>query len=323
MAAVLAATSPIRARGIAGILASAVLALCANAPAADAKPIVGIAEQQAAAFTNPLFTPLGVRYARLNLAWDAMRYGWQLAELDAWMTTTHAAGIEPLVIFSQSRVKGRSRILPTPRQYGVVIDQLLARYPWVREFATWNEANHSGQPTAKSPARVAAYYETLRRHCAGCRIAAASLLDDPQLVAWARRLRSAIHRRGLPDPKLWALHNYIDVNNLRDTSTRAFLRGVQGTVWLTETGGIVRATSPRARRFKQGPQRAATVLKYILGPMATRNPRITRIYVYNFFGAAAPATWDSGLVTPAGNVRPSYRVVKDWFKGKGRSTVAR
>ena len=45
-----------------------------------------------------------------------------------------------------------------------------ARYPWVDEYLTWNEANHCSQPTCRNPERAAQFYLALRKHCRGCRI---------------------------------------------------------------------------------------------------------------------------------------------------------
>ena len=39
------------------------------------------------------------------------------------------------------------------------------RYPWVRDYLTWNEANHCSQPTCRNPKRAAQYYLALRKHC--------------------------------------------------------------------------------------------------------------------------------------------------------------
>ena len=65
-----------------------------------------------------------------------------------------------------------------------------ARYPWIRDYLTWNEANHCSQPTCNNPKRAAQYYLALRKHCRGCRIVAADVLDGSKLVAvGARRSR--------------------------------------------------------------------------------------------------------------------------------------
>jgi hypothetical protein len=272
---------------------------------------VGLADQHGTSFADPLFAALGLRYARLNLAWDALQYDWQVAELDAWMAQAHAAGVEPLVIFSQSRVKGRTRLLPTPNEFRAVVDQLLRRYPFVREFAAWNEANHTGQPTYRRPDMVAAYYKVLVRRCPSCKVLPASLLDNANIVAWATSLRRAIRRLGLPEPRRWGLHNYSDVNFLRDGATKRIAKAIKGRFWITESGGVVDATSPTASRFPRGARYAGRVTAFILGPMLSRIPQIERVYFYNWKANEGPVSWDSGLVAADGTPRPAYKVLAD------------
>ena len=276
------------------------------------KAVVGIADQTAETFSDPLFTQLGVKNARLNLAWDALQYDWQVQELDNWMAKANAAGVQPLVVFSQSRVKGRTRILPTPAEYGAVVDQLRARYPFLNEFAGWNEMNYPGQPTFKNPKMVAQYYKVLRAKCPTCKILPGSLLDNPNLVPWTKKLRKEIKKLRQPEPKLWGLHNYSDVNRLRDTSTKKLLKVVKGKIWLVETGGVVAATSPTASRYPQGAAYAAKVTAYILGTMVKKNPRIERAYIYEWKAPTGPVSWDSGLVSPEDTTRPAYDVVKSY-----------
>jgi hypothetical protein len=279
---------------------------------ANGKTVVGIADQSGDTFSDPLFAGLGVKNARLNLAWDALEYDWQVAELDAWMANARAAGVQPLVIFSQSRVKGRTRILPTPAQYGAVVDQLRARYPFLNEFAAWNEMNYPGQPTFKKPKAVAQYYKVLRTKCPGCRILPGSLLDNPNLVPWTLTLQAEIKKLRQPEPKIWGLHNYSDVNRLRDTSTQKLLAAVKGKIWLTETGGVVAATSPTASRYPQGAAYAGKVTAYILGTLVKQNPRIERTYLYEWKAPQGPVSWDSGLVSPTDVKRPAYDIVKSY-----------
>ncbi|HVP02205.1 MAG TPA: hypothetical protein VMT10_06505 [Solirubrobacteraceae bacterium] len=312
-----------RLRAAAGaLLAACCLALALGAPAqAQPTAMIGIADQHGETFGNPLFSALGIKDARLNLAWDVFQYPWQVQQLDAWMGQAQAAGVDPLVILSQSRVQGRTRMLPTPSQYGQVIAQLRARYPFVHEFAAWNEANHSGQPTYKRPDMVARYYKVLRANCPGCSILPASILDDKNMVTWTQQLRRAIRRLHAPDPRLWGLHNYSDVNNLRDTMTRRFIRAVKGKIWITESGGVVAATSPTASKFPQGADYAARVTSYILGPMLRRNPRIQRIYFYDWQASAGPVSWDSGLIAADGTPRPAYQVLESYQQQLGRAAV--
>ncbi len=271
---------------------------------------VGVADQSGATFDDPLFEALGVHTARLNLAWDAMDYDWQLAELDTWMASAHAAGVQPLVIFSQSRVPGRTRLLPSSAQFSQVVDKLRARYPFVTDFAAWNEANHAGQPSYRRPASVARFYKILKTKCPTCNVLPASLLDNPNLVPWTLRLRKAIRKLRMPEPTIWGLHNYSDVNRLKDTSTRALLAAVKGKVWITETGGVVYATSPTASKFPQGASYAGKVAKFILGPLLRANPRIEREYFYNWKPGGTSQSWDSGLVSSLGEPRPAYQAIK-------------
>ncbi len=276
---------------------------------------IGIADQHGETFGDPLFTALGVHNARLNLAWDALDYDWQVVELDKWMAQAQAAGVAPLVIFSQSRVQGRTRMLPTPAEFSAVVDKLRARYPFVHDFAAWNEANHAGQPTYGRPDMVARYYKVLRTKCLGCNVLPASLLDNPNLVPWTLKLRKAIIKLGQPEPRLWGLHNYSDVNRLKDKSTRALLAAVKGKVWITESGGVVAATSPTASKFPQGAGYAAKVTKYILGPLIKANPRIERVYFYNWKADGPDVSWDSGIVSPEGVPRAAYQVLKNTLQG--------
>lgn len=316
-----AAATLARMNRLALLLAVVCASALALAPSAPAKTIVGIADQTGGTFSEPLFGELGVKHARLNLAWDALNYDWQVAELDDWMARARSAGVEPLVIFSQSRVKGRTRILPTPAQYGKVVDQLRARYPFVKEYAGWNEMNYPGQPTFKKPARVAQYYKLLRAKCKGCRILPGSLLDNPNLVSWTQTLRKEIKKLKQPEPKIWGLHNYSDVNRLKDTSTKSLLKAVKGKVWLTETGGVVAATSPTASTYPQGDEYAAKVTTYILGTLVKKNPRVERTYLYEWKAPTGDVSWDSGLVSPTDLKRPAYDVVKTYLQtgkvGKG------
>ena len=270
---------------------------------------VGVADQHGESFADPLFTALGVKHVRLNLAWDALRYDWQVAELDAWMAHAKATGVQPLVIFSQSRVSGRTRLLPSTAEFRQVVDEVLTRYPFVREFAAWNEANHTGQPTYRRPDAVAAYYKILVSRCVGCKVLPASLLDNSNIVPWTVKLRAAIRRLGLPEPRLWGLHNYSDVNYLRDRSTRGVMKAIKGKVWITESGGVVGATSPTASRFPLGAKHAARVAAFILGPMLLRSPQVDRVYFYNWKASADAVSWDSGLVAADGTPRPAYTVI--------------
>jgi hypothetical protein len=283
---------------------AAVLAATCAAPAAHARAAVGIADQKASMFDDPRFRELGVRHARLSVGWDAMSSDWQRAELDAWMAGARRARVAPLVTFARSRTDRRS--LPSPSRFRYEVRRFRARYPWVRTFATWNEANHCGEPTCNRPALVAAYYKALRRECRGCTVLAAELLDMPNMARWSQRFRRAAKH----EPRVWGLHNYIDANRFRRTSTAELLRTVRGDVWLTEVGGLVRRRTKVRVPLNESPAHAVRALKWLFRELVPMSPRITRVYVYHWQANGPHDTWDSALISADGRARAAFGVVK-------------
>ncbi len=144
-------------------------------------------------FFDPRFATSQITHARLTVGWDALSSPWQTEEIDTWMAAARGAGVDPLVSFGHSRTDRRS--LPTPERFLFEFRRFRARYPWVKEYAAWNEANHCGEPTCHRPRLVAAYYRNMRRECPDCRILAAEVLDMPNMVSWVRAFRRA-RRRG-------------------------------------------------------------------------------------------------------------------------------
>lgn len=291
---------PARAALAAALVAAAALA-GATVPARALT--VGIADNKPDMFADPRFAAAGIRFARLSVGWDALSSPWQVAELDAWLGAARAAGVEPLVSFGHSRTDRRS--LPTPERFLFEFRRFRARYPWVSEFATWNEANHCGEPTCHRPRLVAAYYRKLRRDCPDCRILAAEVLDQPNMVHWVRAFRRAART----EPRYWGLHNYIDANRRRTRGTRRLLRAVKGQVWFTETGGIVARSNRHKVTFPESARHAATATRFLFRRLVPLSRRVTRVYIYQWNAGPPPQTWDSGLVGPTGRARPAYRVV--------------
>jgi len=292
--------------------AAALLAVvtCFTPPAvasARTVPQIGIADQKADMFSDPRLASLGIQNVRTTVSWDALRYGWQRAELDVWMQGALAQHAQPLITFGHSRVKGR-KSLPSPRQFRREFRAFRARYPWATTFATWNEANHCGEGTCRRQKLVAAYYRQLRAECPTCTILAAEVLDLPSLARWMRGFRHALGYM----PRLWGLHNYVEVNRFKSTSLRRMLRamGRGGRLWLTETGGLVRRTNKSRTDIPEGAQHAARVLRYIFDRLVERYPKIERVYVYHWNAGPPSATWDSALIAHDGRERSAYRVLR-------------
>ncbi len=284
------------------VLAATALAAVAPAPVAAAPaPTIGIAEQQATALADPRLGTLGLRHARLAVPWDALEHEWATQRVDAWVAAARAGGLEPLVTFS--RGVSRTRGVPTPAAFRAAVRAFRTRWPSVRTFSTWNEANHCGALTCRRPERVAALYRTLKAACAGCTVLAADLLDMPNMAPWARAFRRAART----EPKVWGLHNYVTANRLQTGRTKELLRTVRGQVWLTETGGLVARRNGSGIRLPQGVAHAAKVTRFILGPLVRLSPRITRVYLYHWRSATRRDTWDSAFIASDGRERPALR----------------
>lgn len=295
------------------LVLAAALAVAAPASALT----IGIGDQKPDMFSDPLFKATGVKHVRLSVAWDALSSPWQRAELDQWLDAAHAAGAVPLISFDHSRV--HRRLLPTPERFLYEFRRFRARYPWVTEFATWNEANHCGEPTCHRPRLVASYYRKLRIACPKCRILAAELLDMPNMVAWVRRFRHF----SKVEPRYWGLHNYIDVNRFRTSGTQALLKATKGQIWLTETGGLVSRHTKVHVRFPQNSRHAAQVTSFLFRKVAPLSSRITRIYLYQWNAPPGIQTWDSALINPHGKPRPAFEVLQRELRLQSARRAAR
>jgi hypothetical protein len=279
--------------------------LLAALSAASAQALtIGIADQKPDMFSDPRFLAGDIHFARRAVAWDALTSPTQTAQIDAWMNAARAAHVNPLVSFTNSSTNRRE--LPTPERLLYEFRRFRARYPWVTDYATWNEANHCGQPTCHRPELVASYWRKLRRACPTCRILAAEVLDMPNMTSWVKAFR----RKAKVEPRYWGIHNYIDANRLRTTGTRRLLKTVKGQVWFTETGGIVSRTNRRKVTFPESAEHAAKATRFLFDDLIPLSRRITRVYLYHWNSEPGPKTWDSALIGPTGKPRPAYRVLQ-------------
>jgi hypothetical protein len=291
------------------VCAALAAAPAAPARAAAAVPLVGIGEQNPAIFTDAKWEALGLKDVRVVAAYDALHSPWQRADLDAYMNAAHAAGARVLLGFGHSRMFGKEHHLPTVATFTDEFLAFRARYPWVKDYLTWNEANHCSQPTCRRPERAAAFYETIRRHCRGCRVVAADVLDGSKMVGWVKRFASAIGTTKV----IWGLHNYIDANRFRQTGTKALLKAVKGDVWFTETGGLVRRNNGSTIEFAGSTRHAAQATDQVF-KLAGLSRRVRRVYIYHWSPPTSPnPTWDSALVDSRDRPRPAYDVLRKWL----------
>jgi hypothetical protein len=298
------------------LLLTLLAALALASPAAAAPPLIGIGEQKPSMFEDPRWLGLGLYEARYITPWDVLHDERQLERLDAWMEAARATGTRVLLGFDRSvRSRRLRRTAPTFRQFAREFRRLRARYPSVRDWITWNEANHPLQPTANRPRKVAGYHGIMVRNCRGCRIVGADVLDISNMTSWIRRFSRYTSER----PRIWGLHNYGDTNQLKSTGTETLLRITRtGQVWFTEAGGLVvrreyaGATVKRVFRYSQ--RHAARATKHVFG-LACLSPRIRRVYLYHWQAPPTVTNWDSAFLGPRGAVRPAYRTLRRQLAG--------
>jgi hypothetical protein len=291
----------------------ALLALLVLAPAASAQPLIGIGEQHPGIFTDESFAPLGIRDVRYIASYDALNDPSETTDLDQYMLAARAANVRVLLGFGHSRDPEKAHVAPSVRRFELEFLKFRARYPWVRDYLTWNEANHCSQPVCNNPKRAAQYYLAIRKHCSGCRIVAADLLDGSRLSSWAKTFQKTIGNR----KAIWGLHNYIDANRFRTRGTKTLLRTVKGDIWFTETGGIVKRVNPNKVPLPESTRHAAQVTSYVFR-LAALSKRIKRVYFYHWSPAPTPfPTWDSAFVDKHDRPRPAYDVLYSWLLKHG------
>jgi hypothetical protein len=287
---------------IACLLAAAALpAASASASAAPVKVAVGIADNKPDMFSDPRFAALKIKYVRVLVPYDAMHDFAARTRVDAWMAGAKASGARVLVTFDRST--HRTSHNPSAAQMATSLTQLRARYPFVKEFATWNEANIN-----KRPETVARWWTAMRQACPTCTVLGADLLDRGNVASWAKRFVKAAKRT----PKAWGLHNYDDANTLKTTGTRALLGAVKGAVWFTETGGVVSRNNRSTVKFPTSPAHAATATKFVFNTLVKLSPRVQRVYLYHWNTGTGDGarSWDSGLIGPDDQTRPAFAVLQ-------------
>jgi hypothetical protein len=283
--------------------------LVVGVSSAHAALLVGIGEQSPKMFSDAGYAALDVHHARYVAPWDALHDRWETTKLDSYLLEARAKGTRVLLSFGRS--SAHPRTLPSAKRLAREFLRFRARYPWVTEYVTWNEANHCSQPTCRRPDRVAQYYVALKRACLRCKIVAADLLDDSRIAAWAGAFLDVAGR----DRRLiWGLHNYIDANRFRTRGTRALLNATKGEVWFTETGGLVKRKKDAQVPLAASPEHAAHATRWVFR-LAALSSRVKRVYFYHWTPPTTPgATWDSALTDAKGEPRPAYTVVRNWLR---------
>jgi hypothetical protein len=286
-----------------GLLLAAVMPSVAHGKAA-----IGISDNKPTMFGDNDFKALGTKNVRIVVGWDVAlskkaKGKAEMARITQYMAAAKAGNYKVLVAFDASKDKTKVPKAGSGK-LGKALKALRKKFPGqIKQVSPWNEGNLN-----KSPKQVYLWSKEVKKNCKGCKIVI-DVLDKPNLQKWTKKYMK------LQKPKIWGLHNYVDVNNFTDRRTKAFLKTTKkGDVWLTETGGVVDRINGGSSFAGSGVDFAARATTYLFNNIVKKQKRIKKVYIYDWNTeqtvASGYGSWDSGLKGPAGELRPAYYVVK-------------
>src|SRR4051794_39584352 len=306
-----------------GLLAA--LALTPSTASAKTNVRVGIGDQQVSMFDQPLFKARKFKLVRYFVPWNVMQDKDQLARAKAYVQRARQDHIQVLLHLSSDDLRIKKAKLPSVAQYRTQIKRIVLTFRplGVRDFGTWNEANHASQPTYRSPTRAADFfveaYRAIKPRCSFCNVIALDVLDQGGVERYMRsfygRLSPTYRRRAT----IVGIHNYGDVNRQRTTFTRSIIRqshhyNSRTRFWFTETGGLVKFGS----NFPCSETRARNRLRNMFDLARTyHSSGVDRMYVYNWTAPpnGCDARFDAGLVAFNGTARPGYTYLRQKLPG--------
>jgi hypothetical protein len=305
-------------RALAALALITVLATFAASAAARTPIRVGIGDQNVAMFDQSAFQRAQFERVRFLVAWNVMDDAPQRLAARAYVQRARAGHVRVLLHVSTDDYRIKKARLPSVATYRRQVGRIVRyfRALGVREFGSWNEANHASQPTYSSPSRAALFfremYRAVKGHCRTCAVVGLDVLDQVGVEGYMRgfyRRLSARYRRRVT---VVGIHNYGDVNRKRTSFTGAIISQARRynrhtRFWLTETGGIVKL----GRSFACSTTRAAARLSWMFHlARVYRTSGIDRLYIYNWTGAGCDARFDAGLTAADGAPRAGYRYLR-------------
>jgi hypothetical protein len=283
--------------------------------------LVGVGDESSLMFSSRPWLDLQVHIARYFTAYDVASGNDPdaLGNLVGWLKAAEAAHVQPLIAFYHT-AKNATK-LPSVATYKQDMADFVKTFPTVTTLQPWNEVNRGNvrargdnynSPSAKQSAQ---YYLALKQVCPNCTVVGLDVLDSTNIGATLRYINAFKHDVGKRHmPKIWGLHNYSETNRFEDNGTKAILRDVPGQLWLTETGGLAEFKPS----FPYSLSRQARATSYMFS-LADSSSRIKRLYVYSYFGGAAPnGGFDAGLTGKNGQPRPAYCSFYEHVRGTKR-----
>src|SRR5580692_8642203 len=286
----------------------------ASSPSAHAASsyITGLGDESSTMFANPLYKQLHTKIVRYIAPYDAAVRPYSLGKAAAFIHGAEAAHEKVLVAFYHSEYTPTG--MPSVSTYQNDVKKFVKLFPRVKEYESWDESNRGderGQFSSPSAVGAAKYYQALLRVCRGCTVVGLDVLDQAYIaptLTYISEFKREIYRLETVMPKIWGLHNYSDVNRLEGWRTRELVRALGGQVWLTETGGIVKFGGAFPNKNGSGLTRAARVLQFVF-KVAASEPRIKRLYLYDWTGGTSKTRFDAGLMNYHDQPRQGYVVV--------------
>jgi hypothetical protein len=304
------------------VTALAAIAVPANASAAAT---VGVSDQQASTFTNPLFAPLKLKVARYIAPYDVATARTERTNFEAWLKAAKAAHQTILISFEHSRDASKYNKAPSVATYTKALTAFKKKYGKSFDITPWNEVNvcqasgrQEGQPSkicksATGPKLVAQYYSAAKKVFSGRKVTAIDILDGSNVggaVSYLKKFKKYV--KG--STKYWGIHNYSDTNRGSYSRTSRLIKTIndkKAQIWLTETGGQLRLRGQYSGSGTEASaeKHAATSLKCMFS-MPKKYKQITRLYVYQFNGAPISNDFDAGLINVDNTKRLGYTVVQ-------------
>jgi hypothetical protein len=272
----------------------------------------GLGDESPQMFSDPQSLQLKTKIARYIAPYDAVAHSYSIDKAKAWIRYAEAQHMQILVAFYHSEYSPTR--LPSVAQYKHYVQKFIKLFPHVKQYQAWDESNRGtirGVLASPSARATAQYYQALLRVCKRCTVVGLDVLDAYNIgptLRYISEFKREIGKLRTVMPRIWGLHNYSDVNRFESWRTRALSRALGGQVWLTETGGIVKFGGAFPNRNGSGLRRAAQVLGYMFN-VASSQPRIKRLYIYDWTGGNASTRFDAGLTDNHHRPRPGFVVV--------------
>lgn len=285
------------------------------ASVAQAKPIIGLADQNIGTLQDERYQLARLNYLRVTVSYDVVRKGGKrLKAQDAFLRGTREQGRDVLVSFYRTAScspKCAARRLPSVKGFRSDFRKFRKRYPWIKKFSTWNEQNFpKAQPTGHNPKRTGQFYLMLRKECRGkCSVltgdfrANGSKFDKKWFKTFRKTIGGGKHS--------WGLITYPDINKFQTKYTRQFLKDTKrGNVYITEAGAFNIFTP----FYKASLSRQNKAMKYLMTKSWKPSSRIKAMYVYSWRADKNNKTFDSALLNVSGTERPAYKTFLKYLK---------